>query len=99
MVNACKRRARKRGLEATLKKEDVYFPEYCPILGIKLEHGPENWENSPNIDRIDNTKGYTKDNVIVVSGLANNIKTSATPEQIKKVADFYASLYKEKGIV
>ena len=42
---------------------------------------------------------YTKDNVIVVSGLANKIKTSATPEQIKKVADFYASLYKEKGIV
>lgn len=98
MINACKRRAKKRGLEATLKREDVYFPKYCPVLNIKLEHGRGNWETSPNIDRIDNTKGYTKDNIIVVSGLANNIKSSATPDQIYKVAEFYDKLYKDKKI-
>jgi hypothetical protein len=50
------------------------------------------------MDRIDNTKGYEKGNVIIVSRLANVIKNQATPSQIKKVADFYMKLYAEKGI-
>ena len=64
----------------------------------RLKHGRDDWQNSPNIDRIDNNKGYTMDNVIVVSALANTIKTSATPDQIIKVGEFYKKLYEEKGI-
>ena len=60
--------------------------------------GQNNWCTSPSIDRIDNSKGYTKDNIIVVSQLANAIKNQATPNQIQKVATFYEKLYKEKGI-
>lgn len=42
------------------------------------------------MDKIDPSRGYVKGNVIVVSGLANRIKTNATLEQIKKVYDFYS---------
>jgi hypothetical protein len=63
-----------------------------------LEIGSDNWQNSPSLDRIDNTKGYEKGNVIMVSHMANSIKNQATPSQIKKVADFYMKLYAEKGI-
>ena len=47
---------------------------------------------------IDNNIGYIPSNVIVVSVLANSIKSSATPEQILKVGEFYNKLYKQRGI-
>ena len=97
MIGEAKRRAKKRGLDCDLNKE-LYFPKVCPILGIELKHGTDDWYNSPNIDRIDNNKGYLMDNVIVVSALANSIKSAATPDQILAVGEFYKKLYEEKGI-
>lgn len=97
MIIDAKRRALNRGLDFNLNKE-LHFPEVCPVLGISMAHGKETWFNSPTIDRIDNSKGYTMDNVIVVSALANSIKTSATPKQILQVGAFYDKLYKERGI-
>ena len=55
-----------------------------------------NWQTSPSIDRIIPDDGYTKDNIIVVSLIANAIKNQATPDQIQKVATFYKKLYKER---
>jgi hypothetical protein len=98
MVSDARIRARKKGLEFDLIKEEINFPDVCPILKFKLKHGKEEWFNSPSIDRIDNSKGYTMDNIIIVSILANSIKTSATPQQILDVGNFYKKLYKEKGI-
>ena len=66
---------------------------------MELVIGMENWYDSPSLDRIDNTKGYEKGNVIMVSLMANSIKNQATPDQIQKVATFYKKLYKERGIV
>ena len=39
-------------------------------------------------------KGYVKENILVVSMKANRIKTDATVEEIRKVADFYEKLLK-----
>lgn len=97
MISDARRRANKKELKFNLTK-DLLFPKTCPILNIKLKHGTEEWYNSPTIDRIDNTKGYTMDNVLVISALANTIKSSATPVEILKVGNFYKQLYKEKGI-
>ena len=98
MLSECKRRAKLKNRDFNLCKDTLEFPKFCPILNIELKHGQENWFNSPNIDRIDNNKGYTMDNVIIVSALANTIKTSANPAQIIKVGKFYKKLYVEKGI-
>ena len=43
-------------------------------------------------------KGYVKDNIIIVSLMANVIKNQATPKEIQKVATFYKKLYNKKGI-
>ncbi len=98
-VFVCKKNNAIKGArhEWALEFEDIVWPTHCPALGIELDyaHGHKDGrpqDNSPSLDRIDNTRGYVKGNVVVVSGLANRIKTSATVEQIARVAAFYASL-------
>ena len=39
-------------------------------------------------------KGYTKNNIVIVSNRANRIKSDATVDEIRKVADFYEKLLK-----
>jgi hypothetical protein len=45
--------------------------------------------NAPSIDRIDNSKGYTKDNIMIVSTKLNLLKKDATIDELIKIGDFY----------
>jgi hypothetical protein len=90
MWHRAKRRAESHGLPFTITRDDIVIPSICPILGIVLEiaeKGPGN--NSPSLDRIDPCLGYVKDNIIVVSQKANQIKSNATLDEINKVVEFY----------
>lgn len=88
-----KARAKRFGIKFNLAPSDISIPELCPALGIRLERGRGRINpNSPSIDRIDPTLGYVKGNVIIISNLANSIKTNATPDQIIKVGMFFKSL-------
>ena len=88
---SAKHRAKVRGLAFTLCVEDIHIPTVCPVLGIPLFKSDNKFSpNSPTLDRIDNTKGYTKENVIVVSFRANNLKSDATPVELKRLAIYYA---------
>lgn len=98
MLRKAKIRARKRNIYFDLNVDDIFIGRECPILGIPFEVGKDNWQNSPSLDRINNNRGYEKDNVIVVCMMANSIKNQATPKQIKKVADFYEKVYEKKHI-
>ena len=83
-------RAKKLGREFDIDKSDIIVPDTCPVLGIKIFIGEDGFQdNSPTVDRIDSTGGYTKGNVIVVSWRANRIKCDATVEELKAIADFY----------
>ena len=97
LILTTRTRAKKKNIYFDLCFEDIAMPLVCPILNIKFQVGRETWYNSPSIDRIDNTQGYTKDNIIIVSMMANSIKNQATPLQIRQVADFYENLYKERN--
>lgn len=79
-----KDRAIKKGYEFNLKESDIIIPELCPILEIPIFCGERsNYNNSPTIDRVDNNKGYTKDNIKIISMLANTMKNSASIEELK----------------
>jgi hypothetical protein len=96
MLNNSKQRAKVAGLEHTLKIDDIIIPDFCPVLGIKLETGNrKNHFNAPSIDRINNTKGYIKENIVVVSTRANLLKKDATIDELIMIAKFYSEL-KEK---
>lgn len=93
MLNNSKQRAKLAGLEHTLKMDDIVIPDFCPVLGIKLETGDRKQHfNAPSIDRIDNTKGYIKENIVVVSTRANLLKKDATIDELVMLAKFYNEL-------
>jgi hypothetical protein len=78
--------ARARNSDFGITGEDVLLPLTCPFLGIELEYGNTVATNhSPSLDRIDSTKGYTSDNIQVISFLANRMKNNANPDQLKKI--------------
>lgn len=88
LINA-KQRAKRFGLECTLTLADIKIPETCPVLGIPLIIGlTMRGDNSPSLDRFDNSKGYTPDNVRIISFRANIIKRDATLAEIERVAAY-----------
>lgn len=97
MRNRAQQRAKRRGLECTITPDDIHIPDVCPILGCKLETHPGHTggkDNSPTLDRIDNTKGYIPGNVQVISSLANRMKLSADPETLIMFANWIYSTFK-----
>ena len=77
--------------EFSIEFEDLIWPTYCPILGIKLEYSSafdQKVEGSLSFDRIDSSKGYIKGNVQIISWRANRIKNNGTAEEHRKIADY-----------
>ena len=83
---AAKLRAKKKNWMFTLEITDIIIPKYCPVLGIELHlNSGQKGYSSPTLDRTDNTKGYIKGNVMVISHRANALKSNATVEEIEKL--------------
>ena len=49
--------------------------------------------NSPSLDRMDNSKGYVKGNVQVISHKANSMKFSASKDELLKFAEWVMRVY------
>ena len=85
-----KQRAREKGREFTITPDDIIIPSHCPYIGTELHPSANKkshrWCNIISLDRIDNTRGYTPDNVEVISLLANNMKAGATPTELLSFA-------------
>lgn len=87
MLSEAKRRAKSAGLDFNITVDDIVIPDICPVLGIPIMlDGPRN--NVPSLDRIDNTKGYVKGNVCVISMRANNLKMNGTVEEFEAIISY-----------
>jgi hypothetical protein len=87
-----RRRARACGLAFDLDVSDFWnLPDYCPVFAdIRLNYsgGPRN-DSTASLERIDNSLGYIRDNVIIVSWRANNTKKDATVPEVIRIGNFY----------
>jgi len=89
-----RRRGRQAGLEATIRATDIVWPEFCPVLGLRLDYEtprgrrPARSDALPTLDRWDNSKGYIPGNVFVISWRANSLKSNASPEELEAVARY-----------
>ena len=87
MFTSARKRARKKGLDFDITVDDIVIPHRCPCLDIVLKANEEfASDSSPSLDRIDSSKGYTKDNIWVVSKRANTIMSNATPAELHLIA-------------
>lgn len=83
MYYAAKRRAKRKGIEFRITQDDIHFPEVCPLLDIPIKISAFGIRHdSPSLDRKDSSKGYTPENVWVVSTRANILKNNASIEEL-----------------
>jgi len=89
MLTAAKLRAKKKGLKFDITRDDIVISDLCPVLGIPMFPGEGKiCYNSPSLDRKDNSKGYIKGNVHVISMRANILKRDGTIEELEKIIEY-----------
>jgi len=86
-LSAYKAGAKRRNLEFTLTMEDFkkYWKKPCSYCGNEIE--------TIGLDRIDNSKGYIKDNIISCCSECNTMKRTMTQEhfieKVKRITAFF----------
>ena len=94
IYNRLKQSAKKRDIPFDLtitQLNELTFPITCPVLGIPLKFNRgQLQDNSYSVDRIDSTKGYTIDNIEVISWRANRLKNNATVEELQKLSKHFS---------
>lgn len=76
-------------IEFSLVLDEIVWPTHCPVLGIELDYFSDGHEgNSISFDRKDSSKGYTKENVNIISWRANRLKDNGTAEEHRKIAEY-----------
>ena len=104
ILSAAKGRAKRSNREFSLTLDDLLElakQPSCPIsrrpffwrtvIGNPSTRQPH--PDAPSLDRIDSSRGYTPDNVWLISHRMNAIKSDATPKELKSIAD--AVFYRE----
>jgi hypothetical protein len=98
LLGQAKYRAKRKGIEFNLELSDIVIPKLCPVLKIPLAAGSSSGGPrgcSPSLDRIDNTKGYIKGNVQVMSHKANTMKHCANNNELILFANWIKKTYRK----
>ena len=88
MFHNAKHRAKKKGLSFTITIDDIVIPETCPLLGIPLVSTSDKRDpRNPSLDQRQPGKGYTQENIWVISSRANWLKADGTLEEFKMLVE------------
>lgn len=93
LLRQVRSRCKRIGREFDLVEAGIEVPAMCPVLGMPLIWSGKITDNTPSLDRINNNRGYTHDNVQIISNKANRMKTDATPEELKAFARWVLENY------
>ncbi len=89
LYKEAERRAKKKNQKFDISPSDIIVPEFCPVFSDILLDSHKLYA-CPSLDRLDNTKGYIRGNIRVISHKANSIKGFATAEELYRVAKYAA---------
>ena len=94
-LRKAKVRAKKFLVPFAITVNDIVIPEYCPVLGIPIFRIDGKYsDNSPSIDRLIPSLGYTRNNIRIISYRANRLKGDGTAEEHRHIAEW---MEKERG--
>jgi hypothetical protein len=88
------RRAFEKGLPCDLRLKYVLVanpPKRCACCSKRLDYSigrGQNKQNSPSIDRWNNQKGYTLDNVRVICYRCNRLKGDGTRQEFQEIVRY-----------
>ena len=82
-----KARALKKGIPFTIREEDIVIPKKCPVFHVPLSM-EANSPYSPSLDQINPGRGYTPDNIVVMSTRANMLKNNATLAEVRMLFEY-----------
>ena len=75
-----KHRAKQDSLDFDIELSDITIPQVCPYMKTPFIMGDK--QRAASLDRIDSSRGYTKDNIRVISYMANRMKNNATEQEL-----------------
>jgi hypothetical protein len=95
MYHNARRRADLNNLEFDISWQYLVsiMPDVCPVLGLELDFEHSGGirgrnPNSPSLDRFDNNKGYTKENIRIISWRANSLKSDGSFDEFVKIVKY-----------
>jgi len=100
-VRHVKHRAKKNGVKFTLTPECLLakWTGRCPVFGTVLRFNEGRFgPNSPSLDRLKPKRGYTPNNVVILSYRANAIKNDANAAMLYRLAQWLEKIeWQQKG--
>ena len=97
MLSSSRKRANALNMDNNIDTDFLISiaPMECPVLLIEIKYGGgEKTKGSASLDRIDSSKGYTKDNVQIISNLANMMKNQADENELINFSNWVDITYK-----
>lgn len=95
IINRIRHRAKTKKIEFSLTALDLIVPDKCPVFGVpfvmNVRGNPGGVHFAPSVDRFDNDKGYTPENIRIISNRANLLKKDATKEEIEMLLVYMES--------
>jgi hypothetical protein len=97
LLRAAKTRAKKSKIEFDIDLNYIKsiwpLDNKCPVLGKSFVFGKNVVSDlSATLDRIDNTKGYVKGNIMILSNKVNVVKNKATLEELEIILKNWTKL-------
>lgn len=86
-VRRTRERCRRKHIRFDLDVEALIYPTECPILDIPITRKLKR-DNYPSFDRVDSTKGYTNENVRIISHKANRMKQDNSIETLERLLQY-----------
>ena len=86
-------------IEFSLPFEEDMYPDVCPVFGTRLIYGDPSVSrhNRPSFDKVVPAKGYTRENVCIISFKANFLKNNASLDDIKRILSYIKKSLRSKN--
>mgnify|MGYP003646625470 CR=1 FL=1 len=96
---SAKKRSRDKDLDFDIEVSDIIIPQFCPLLHIPLIHRTglrKAQPDAPSLDRLDNSLGYVKGNILVVSWRANKLKADAEFQELQRLVNNWGAILRSR---